>query len=127
MRKELGDAIDVFCHAATGEIMRLIGIMEGIDAIVFSGGIGENSHQIRKKLLAKLEFLGMNANSKENERIGGKAKAEINGSLSKPTIGNRTNKGNKISDDNSTIGAYVIKVDEEMIIAKRVVESQARQ
>lgn len=52
-------AVDIFCH----ELIRYIGsyaaIMGGLDAIAFTGGIGENSAEVRDFVMKKLAFLGM--------------------------------------------------------------------
>lgn len=48
------EAVDLFCYRAAREIGALFTVLEGCDAIVFTGGIGENSSVVRKKICARL-------------------------------------------------------------------------
>ena len=65
--------------------------------LVFSGGIGENSPQIRERICTGLEFLGIELDEKKNKE-------------------NQT----LISTDKSKVKIYVIQTNEELIIAKSV-------
>lgn len=51
-------AFDIYCREVTGYIGRYAAMMGGIDAVAFTGGIGENSELLRKRVLDKLSFLG---------------------------------------------------------------------
>jgi acetate kinase len=53
------DAIAVFCYQAAKVIGAYTAALGGIDALVFTGGIGEHSAEIRERICAKLEFLGL--------------------------------------------------------------------
>jgi acetate kinase len=53
------DAISVFCYQAAKYIGAYSAVLGGIDALVFTGGIGEHSPEIRARICAKLEFLGL--------------------------------------------------------------------
>jgi acetate kinase len=62
-RREQGDAqaalaIDVFCNAVRKTIGAYAAVLGGLDLIVFSGGIGEHSEEIREQVLHGLAFLG---------------------------------------------------------------------
>jgi len=59
-------AINKYCHAAAGHAATLINNMQGLDAIVFTGGIGENAPKIRGKILDHLSWLGVRYNKKAN-------------------------------------------------------------
>ena len=53
-----GLAFDIYCKEVTGYIGRYAAEMGGLDAVAFTGGIGENSELLRKRVLDKLSFLG---------------------------------------------------------------------
>jgi len=50
-------AIEVFCYNAAKWIGAYIAALNGIDAIVFTGGIGENNPEVRKKILKHFSYL----------------------------------------------------------------------
>ena len=94
-------AINIFCEKVAEYIARYATKMYGVDAIIFTGGIGENQINIREKICEHLIFMGLDFDEKAN-----KVKGE--------TV--------KISTDKSKIQVYVIPTDEEMMIAKDTVE-----
>lgn len=53
------EAIDVFCYRAKKYIGSYIAAMNGVDAIIFTGGIGENSAKIRSLVLEDMEYAGI--------------------------------------------------------------------
>ena len=74
-------AIDMFCSAVAKQIAAMITVLEGLDTLVFTGGIGENDDLIRADICKKLTFFNINilseksgttvlvCPSKENEQI----------------------------------------------------------
>jgi len=91
-------AIEVFCYRARKYIGAFLACMGGTDAVVFTGGIGENSPNIRSRICEGLEWAGLKLNEKENQhRVG------LEG---------------KISSEDSSLHAYVIPTDEELLIAR---------
>ncbi len=88
------EAVDLFVYQACKKIGALAAALGGIDALVFTGGIGENSAQIRDRILHNCIWLGFEPSNK----------AEI------ATPACLTKVGSKPS-------AHVIKTDEERIIA----------
>lgn len=86
-------AVNMFCNHAIKIIGGYISLLNGIDAIVFSGGIGENAPVIRNKILSNFSYLNLNINDKAN------------------------NTNNEvISSVNSNIKALVFKTNEQEII-----------
>ncbi|MEO5702812.1 MAG: acetate kinase, partial [Gammaproteobacteria bacterium] len=63
---EANFAIDYFCYQVRGAIGALAAKAGGIDALVFSGGIGEHAHEIRAAICGPLAFLGITLNTKAN-------------------------------------------------------------
>ena len=107
-RAEQGDdrarkAINVFAHRARKYIGAYAAVMGGVDAIVFTGGIGENSATMRRRILQRLEFLGLVVDEDLNRD------ASVDNS-SNATI---------ISDVSSRVRAIVVKTDEELMIARQ--------
>lgn len=60
-------AIDFFCHQVTGAIGNFAAKAGGIDALVFTGGIGENSAEIRNRICAPLGFMGLTIDPGKNQ------------------------------------------------------------
>lgn len=96
-KPEAKEAIDLFCLYAARQAALLTVDLGGVDAIVFTGGIGENSGIIRDKILSQLAHLGVKTDAPAND-------------------------GNKpaIHATDSTVKVYVIKTDEELMIAQHV-------
>lgn len=80
-------------------IGQYIAAMQGVDAIVFTGGIGENSQPLRQNICESFGYIGVTFNAEEN------AKA-IKG------------KGGELSGPDSKIKVYVIPTNEELMIAR---------
>ncbi len=92
-------AINIFSQRAKKYIGSYLAEMNGADAIVFTGGIGENAAPIRQRICANLEWLGIELDDQLNEEtIGGKEGA--------------------ISTKNSRIKVFVIPTNEELLIAR---------
>jgi acetate kinase len=94
-------AIDVFCYRARKYIGAFLAAMGGADGIVFTGGIGENSPEIRAQICAGMEWAGLKIDLGKNEK----------------TIG----KEGLISNDSSRLAVYAIPTDEELLIARDTV------
>ena len=60
------EAIHLFCYQAKKFIGALASVMGGLDMLIFTGGIGENSAAIRERICEGLEFLGISINHKSN-------------------------------------------------------------
>lgn len=93
-RAEAREAIDLFIFRTAGEICRLASTLQGLDAIVFTAGIGENQPVIRQRIAAQLQWLGV----------------ELDGTA------NAANRF-RISAPSSRIAVHVVPTDEEQVIA----------
>ncbi len=100
MRAQL--AIDIFCYRIQHYLGAYLAVLHGADAIVFGGGIGENSPEIRAKVCAGMEWCGLQLDSGRN----GEA------------MNVRPGDAAKISCDSSHITAYVVGTDEARLIAQ---------
>jgi acetate kinase len=94
-------AIEVFCYRARKYIGAFLACMGGADAVVFTGGIGENSADIRARICDGMEWVGLKVEKSRNEQAVGKE--------------------TEISTDDSKLKAYVIPTDEELLIARDTV------
>ncbi len=105
-------AINVFAHRARKYIGAYAAAMGGVDAIAFTGGIGENSASMRRRILQRLEFLGVMINEDANDD------ASIQSD----------NDHAVISTKNSRVDVIVVKTNEELMIAResiRVTENDS--
>lgn len=59
-------ARDVYVHRLQAEIASMVAAMDGIDALIFTGGVGENSAEIRTLAIAGLAFLGVSLDAERN-------------------------------------------------------------
>ncbi len=94
-------AINIFAHRARKYIGAYAAVMGGVDAVVFTGGIGENSATMRRRILQRLEFLGLVVDEDRNT----------------DAVVSNENKSVIISDASSRVRALVVKTDEEYMIA----------
>jgi acetate kinase len=91
-------AVDVFCYRARKYLGAYLAALGGADAVVFSGGIGENTPAVREKICAGMEWCGLSLDQEKNRAtVGGEG---------------------PISAAGAAVRAYVIPSDEEAIIAR---------
>ncbi|HEV2799405.1 MAG TPA: acetate kinase [Pyrinomonadaceae bacterium] len=95
-------AIEIFCYRARKYIGAYLAALNGADAIVFTGGIGENSADIRARICDGLQWLGLELDPTRNAAHHG-------------------GREGLISTDASRLAAYVIPTDEELLIARDTV------
>lgn len=91
-------ALDVFHYKVKRFIASYAAAMGGVDCVVFTAGLGENSPLSRSEICKNLEFLGIKIDEKKNNEGRGFAKV--------------------ISTDDSSVKVYVIPTDEELMIAR---------
>jgi len=94
-------AIEMFCYRVQKQIGAYLAVLGGAEAIIFGGGIGENSPPVRSHICAGMEWCGIAINENRNNTMIG-------------TEG-------KISTDNAKVQIYVIPVDEAVMIARDTV------
>jgi acetate kinase len=95
-------AIDVFVESVRDYLGSYLGVLHGADAVVFTGGIGQNSRLIRRKVIEGFEFAGLALDASKNESTGGKDEKRIDGPGSKIEI-------------------WVMPTNEELIVARQTV------
>jgi acetate kinase len=92
------EAVDLFCYRARKYIGAYAAALGGLDALVFSGGIGERAPAIRANICNGLDFLGIRLDGKQNE-----ANAPL------------------ISTNDSRVNVRVIQTNEDLMIVQHVV------
>lgn len=93
-------ALDIYCDRIRKYIAQYISVMNGVDAIVFTAGVGENADPVRHLVLEKMTWFGI----------------EIDETINEATHGNEV----ELSTENSRVKIYVIPTDEEVMIARDV-------
>ncbi|MBI3928267.1 MAG: acetate kinase [Armatimonadetes bacterium] len=97
-------AIDIFCRRVQKYIGAYKAVLKRTDAVVFTGGIGQNSPEVREQVLSGMESLGICLDPQRN-------------------LGVDSGAGGPISTDASPVKAYAIATNEELLIARDTVRS----
>ena len=93
-------AVEVFCYRVANYIGSYVAAMNGVAAIAFTAGIGENAYVVREKVCEYLGYLGLELNAEENKKRG---------------------EDLVISTADSKVKAAVIPTNEELAIARETV------
>lgn len=93
-------AVDLYCYRARRELGSLVAALGGLDALVFTGGIGENAAPVREAICRELGWLGLDFDPEANA---------VNDS--------------RISRADSRVCAWIIPTDEERMIAQHTLSS----
>ncbi|WP_300386074.1 acetate kinase [Clostridium sp.] len=94
-------ALEIFEYKVRATIGSYAAIMGGVDAIIFTAGVGENGPETRESILEGLEFLGVECDAERN-KVRGKVR--------------------EISKEGCKVKAFVIPTNEELVIARDTVE-----
>jgi acetate kinase len=92
-------AVEIFCYRARKYIGASLAALGGADAIIFTGGIGENAPEVRARILEGLEWMGLELDEAENAATSG-------------------GREGRISAPGARLEAWVIPTDEELLIAR---------
>jgi acetate kinase len=99
--KQAGFAFDIFCYRIKKYIGAYAAALGGVDAVIFTGGIGENSAEVRSRCLSGLSYLGIHIDD------------ELNTS---------SKKEKSISKPDSSVSVFVVPTNEELMIALDTME-----
>jgi acetate kinase len=97
-------ALKVFVESIRQYLGSYLVVLGGADAIVFTGGIGENSQRIRREVCAGLDWAGITLDKEKNGAVKRGAEACI-------------------SADNSRTQIWVVPTNEEIVVARQTVEA----
>jgi acetate kinase len=95
-------AVEIFCYRVRKYIGAYLAVLGGADALVFTGGIGENSAEIRARVLRDLEWLGVELDEEANAAVG-------------------AGEERRITRDGARLAVWVIPTNEELLIARDTV------
>lgn len=95
-------AVDIFVHRVSIFTGSLAAEMKGIEGFIFTGGIGENSYQVREMVSEKISWLGFDIDEKLNR--------------------SENRRGRKINKSSSKYPIWVIPTDEEIMMAKHTLK-----
>jgi acetate kinase len=96
-------AVDLFCYRAGRELGSLAAALGGLDALVFTGGIGENASGVRARIVDGAAWLGLELDPAANAR-----------------------NAQRITTPDSDVPAYVVPTDEELTIARHTLALVAK-
>jgi len=99
-------AVDMFCYRARKYLGAYMAVLGKVDAVIFGGGIGEHSHEIRQRICANMDWCGMQIDEQRNQLADQSSNSLAHGTEM------------LISADTSKISVYVIAVNEELVIAE---------
>ena len=91
-------AVDVFCYRVVKYIGAYVAAMNGVDAIAFTAGLGENDEIVRRKVVSRLGYLGIKLDNEVNDNGRGKEIA--------------------ISTPDSKVPVWIVPTNEELAIAR---------
>ncbi len=92
-------AVELFCYQARKNIGALSVVLGGLDILVFTGGIGEHSSEIRSRICTGLEFFGIRVDERKN-----------------------SNNSSVISQKRGEVEIWIIKTNEELMIARHTMK-----
>ncbi len=96
--RNAADAIEMFAYQVRKTIGAYAAAMGGVDVVAFTGGIGENSPELRARCCAGLEFLGIRLDAAANE----------------------TGAGDRVvSEKHAPVAVIALSTNEELIVARR--------
>ncbi len=90
-------ALEIYCHRLKKYIGAYLAVLNGADAVILTGGVGERAAPVRELALSHLDFLGLELDRELNLERNGKE--------------------GRISREDSRVEIYVIPTDEELVIA----------
>ncbi|MDD4494749.1 MAG: acetate kinase [Eubacteriales bacterium] len=93
-------AIEVFCYRVKQYIAEYAGVMNGVDAVVFTAGIGENDSRVREMVVTGMDFMGIAIDKEKNKQRG----VEID-----------------ISTNDAKVKTLVVPTNEELAIARETI------
>ena len=94
-------ALDVFVNSIRHYLGAYLTVLSGADAVVFTGGIGENSRRIREAVCHSMEWAGLSIDTERNADVSGET---------------------KISSDDSSVQVWVLPTNEEIVVARLAAE-----
>jgi acetate kinase len=99
-------ALDAFVASIRHYLGAYLAVLGGADAVVFAGGIGENSRRVRSGVCRDLEWAGLRLDADRNAAVKGET---------------------RVSGDDSRVEVWVVPTNEELVVARQAAELIAGQ
>lgn len=99
-------ALNLFTQSIRQYLGAYLTVLNGADAIVFTGGIGENSVRVRRDVCDRLEWAGIELDAEKNVQV-------------------QRNAETRISTDTSTVQIWVVPTNEEIVVARQTAQAIA--
>jgi acetate kinase len=99
--READFAIELYCYRIRKYIGAYIAVLGGIDVIVFGGGVGEHSPEVRERILAGMEWCGVTLDHDRNHAVRGTDETDA-----------------RISSSRGPVDVWVVAVDEGAVLAR---------
>ena len=100
-RPETDFAIELYCYRIQKYIGAYIAVLGGVDVIVFGGGVGENSPEVRERILAGMEWCGVTLDQDRNHEARGTDETDA-----------------RISGARASVDVWLVSVDEGALMAR---------
>ena len=97
-------ALDAFVETCRHYVTAYLGVLNGADAIVFTGGIGQNGKAVRAAICANLDYAGVRLDASKNASAKGSAESRVDA-------------------DGSRTQIWVLPTNEELIVARQTVDA----
>jgi acetate kinase len=101
--REAALALEIYAYRVAQAVAGMASALGGLDAVVFTGGVGENSARIRRDVCGRLDFLGVELDESANESANETAAGEAT-----------------VSAPGSTVAVHVVQAREDVVIARAV-------
>lgn len=96
-------AVDAFVESCRHYVGAYLAVLNGVDALVFTGGIGQHGGAIRAAICADLDFAGIRIDAEANDAVKGNCESRIDA-------------------DGTDVEVWVVPTNEELIVARQTVE-----
>ncbi len=96
-------AVEAFIESCRHYVGAYLAVLNGADAIVFTGGIGQHGKTVRKEICAAMDYAGVALDPRKNDAARGDAESRIDA-------------------DGSKVQLWVLPTNEELIVARQTVE-----
>lgn len=100
-------AVALYCYRVSKYIGAYLAVLGGADAVIFGGGVGENSPAVREQILKDMEWCGIELDAQANNTVMGREA--------------------KISAANSKVDVWVVPVDEAVVLVQEAVTALNKQ
>lgn len=111
-------ALEMYVHRLRSGIGAMIAVLGGIDALVFTAGVGENSAEVRAAVCDNFGFLGLHIDPEKNEPLSLHAQKKKDGNTQTNNKDTQSGNDKDISASDSAVRVLIIRAQEDWMIAR---------